>query len=302
MKLTTKVNPITVGNNHFEGGELSIELTPTEALSIGSQLKDLGDTINNSELINKIPMFIEMIGGNKSNEIQTLQNQIAELTTRLNEAVCMFASFAGIRLDEYGHPTTQQGPGFGQYINSVPNQPSRYYTPPTPQQMPYQPAPTTQGQPEQCPQEGLTDFREEEKAPEAEKPVVSKSLSEIEAARKRNEREILSNLWDTIKSNVHGDSTCGETRDKITWGNMEIKFDRTFPKISIKVEAPDDSITLQSILVNVYADQSGARPNKIKISDINSNIDLYEHGYNLGFYQRKVMALINGMYEEQLKK
>ena len=83
---------------------------------------------------------------------------------------------------------------------------------------------------------------------------------------------------------------------------MEIKFDRTFPKISIKVEAPDDSITLQSILVNVYADQSGARPNKIKFSDINSNIDLYEHGYNLGFYQRKVMALINGMYEEQLKK
>ena len=300
MKLTTKVNPMTIGNNHFEGGELSVELTPAEALSIGSQLKDLGTAINNSELISKIPMFIEMLTSNKSNEIQDLKNQIIGTQQRIDDAVGLFAPTAGIHLAPSCAPP-QQGPGFGQCINQVmeqhpsaPNQPSRYYTPPTPQQMPCAPAPTAQ--------EGLTDFREEEKAPEAEKPVVSKSHSEIEAARKRNEREILSNLWDTIKSNVHGDGTCGETRDKITWGNMEIKFDRTFPKISIKVEAPDDSITLQSILVNVYADHIGVRPNKIDISDVNSNLDLYENGYDLGFYQRKVMALINGMYEEQLKK
>lgn len=280
MKLTTKVNPITVGNNHFEGGELSIEFTPAEALSIGPQLKAIGNTINNGDIINKIPQVIEFLANNKSKDAQTLQTlqglqaQIAELATRLNEAVHTFASAERIQL---APPQSQQPVSVQTPFVQDP-----YYTP------------HTTATP-------ITDFREEEKAPEAEKSVVPKSLSEIEAARKRNEREVLSNLWDTIKASVHGDNTSTETRDKITWGNMEVKFDRVFPKISIRLNAIEDQITA-IILVNIYADQSGARPNKIKISDINSNLDLYENGYDLGFYQRKVMALINGMYEEQLKK
>lgn len=274
MKLTGKINPMTIGNNHYEGGEFSVELSTAEALSIGPQLKAIGNTINNGDIINKIPQIIEVLANNKSKDVQALQAQIAELASHLNEvneAINAFASVAGIRLvpPQPQQPTTApftQGPQIS-----------------TPRQQPQQPT--------------ATDFWES-KVPEVEKPTAFKSFSEIEATRKRNEREILSNLWDKIKEAVHGDSTAIETRDKITWDNMEVKFDRTFPKIFIKINAHEDD--LQAILVNIYTDQN--QPNKLKIADINTNLDLYENGYNLGFYQRKVMALVNGLYEEQLKK